>query len=616
MSVHKNNLDEDTITKLDATAPGATATRTGSKGGLSEKQPRDEVSADISVSDEEKTAHHGEGTASSKPEYVTGLRFYIIVASLVLAALLAALNAAMLATATPSITNAFHSIQDVGWYGSSYLISNCAMLPLTGKLFAIFPLKHTFISFIFVFEMGALISGVAVSSTMLIVGRAISGIGASGIVTGATTIITVLRPLDKRPMLMGVLMGFVAIGQVAAPLLGGALSEVSWRWVFYINLPLGGVVIFLFVFVARVPASTGAQKPTSAPSRDNDNDHDPAAAQSLSRSHFTAMWHQLGHIDFVGFVCFAAACATFLMGLEWGGTAHPWNSSVVVGLLCGGAALFVVFGVWSAYMGDRALLPLRLLRHSYINVFCGLTAATQWGSVFVLMYYLPIWFQGVKGATPIVSGVMLLPTILSQLFASFLCGYLVQKTGYYLPEVLFGNAVIAVASGLFTTFSPTTPTGSWIGYQILGGVGRGFVIQLLITVIQANVPPADVPLGTSYVMFCQYFAGAVFLCAARTVLTSTMGAALAEYAPGVDSGTVINTGVTELRKVIPADQIKGVILAYNKALVNVFYLQLALSGTAFVCAWFLGWKDVRKMQPVQQKQSDSEAESGRKQNEP
>ena len=127
-----------------------------------------------------------------------------------------------------------------------------------------------------------------------------------------------------------------------------------------------------------------------------------------------------------------------------------------------------------------------------------------------------------------------------------------------------------IASGLFTTFSPSTNTGSWIGFQILGGAGRGFVMQLLITVIQANVPPSDIPLGVSYVMFCQYFGGAVAICAARTVLTSTIGSALAKYAPTVDAQTVVNTGVTDLRSVIPASEIDGVIVAYNKALVNVY----------------------------------------------
>lgn len=334
----------------------------------------------------------------------------------------------------------------------------------------------------------------------------------------------------------------------------------------------------------------------------NNNDSDGNATSSTPqpkltrRQQFSLARRQLARIDFPGFFCFAAACALFLIGLEWGGTKYAWNSGTVIALLLAGAVLFLVFGLWSQYLGDRALLPFRLLRYGHINVFCGITALTQAGSVFILMSYLPIWFQGVKGATPIVSGVMLLPTIIAQLVASLVCGFLVQRTGYYLPEVLVGNSFVAIASGLFTTFAPSTTTGEWIGYQILGGIGRGFVMQLvgflpfsvllrcccmlvvfltlilrqLVTVIQANVPPSDIPLGVSYVMFCQYFGGAVAICGARTVLTSTISAALAKYAPTVDAQTVINTGVTELRSVIPASEIDGVVFAYNEALVNVY----------------------------------------------
>ncbi|EPE10580.1 mfs transporter [Ophiostoma piceae UAMH 11346] len=472
--------------------------------------------------------------------------------------------------------------------------------------------KSTFITFLFIFELGNLVAGLAVSSVMVIVGRAITGIGASGILTGVTAIITTIRPLEKRPMLIGIIMGGVAMGQVGGPLIGGALAQISWRWVFYINLPFGGIVMLLFLFVIRLPASPKQQKQLEAMAAHAAN-YDPTTVPSnlfkpTIRQKLAFYKAQLARIDFPGFVCFAAGCALFLMGLEWGGTQYAWDSATVIGLLVGGSVLFVIFGAWSVHLGDRALIPPRLLRYGRINVFCGVTALTQAASVFVLMAYLPIWFQGIKGATPIMSGVMLLPTIIAQLAASILCGFLVQKTGYYLPEILVGNSLVSIASGLFTTFTPSTSTGQWIGFQILGGVGRGFVMQLLITVIQANVAAADIPLGVSYVMFCQYFGGAVFICAARTVLTSTIGAELLKYAPNVDADLVVATGITELRKVIPAGDIDGVLKAYNAALVNVAkYLQLALSGTALVSSSFLGWRDIRKAQPAPEKMDTEQA---------
>lgn len=351
------------------------------------------------------------------------------------------------------------------------------------------------------------------------------------------------------------------------------------------NLPLGGIVILLFLFVVRLPATP--QKLRRLQATAQGLALAPGNSHATRRQQFELTCKQLAQVDWPGFVCFAAACALLLVGLEWGGTKYPWTAAQVVGPLVAGGVLCALFAVWSQYLGDRALLPFRLLRYGHINVFCGLTALTQAASVFVLMSYLPIWFQGVKGALPLVSGVMLLPTILSQLVAALLCGFLVQRTGYYLPEVVGGNALVLVASGLFTTFRPSSSSGKWIGYQILGGAGRGFVMQLLSTVIQANVPPSDIPLGISYVMFCQYFGGAVAICGARTVLTSTMASALARYAPTVDAATVINTGVTDLRTVIPASQIQGVIVAYNEALVNVFVRPVSVLLILLVSESFL-----------------------------
>ncbi|CAK7201788.1 hypothetical protein SEUCBS139899_004503 [Sporothrix eucalyptigena] len=533
----------------DAETMEPTKERAGDTGDDTADDAKGETNIDSEKTDDNKKTVSCKDEPP-KQEYMTGLPFYITFGSLMMAALLAALNASMIAT-------------------------------------------YTFIAFIFVFEIGNLIAGVAISSPMLIIGRAITGIGGSGLVTGATSIITTIRPLEKRPMLIGTIMGGVAIGQVGGPLIGGALSQVSWRWVFYILKKLQALA-----------------QGTAVVSDDN-----AGPIKLTFRQHFDISMKQLARIDFPGFLIFAAACALFLIGLEWGGTKYPWNSATVIGLLVGGAVLFSIFGAWSQYLGDRALLPFRLLRYGHVNIFCGLTSLTQAASVFILMSYLPIWFQGVKGATPIVSGVMLLPTIVSQLVAALLCGFLVQRTGYYLPEVIGGNSFVAIASGLFTTFSPSTNTGEWIGYQILGGAGRGFVMQLLTTVIQANVPPSDIPLGVSYVMFCQYFGGAVAICAARVVLTSTIGVALAQYAPTVDAATVINTGVTDLRSVIPASEITGVIIAYNKALVNVYYLQLSLSLTALICSCFLGWRDIRKPRAVQSEKTDVEVVATEEKNE-
>lgn len=183
-------------------------------------------------------------------------------------------------------------------------------------------------------------------------------------------------------------------------------------------------------------------------------------------------------IDFVGFVAFAAASIMLLIGLQWGGTEYPWNSATVVGLICGGVVTFMVVGGWFVYKGESALLPPRLLRNR-INVMITITSFAQSGGTLTALYWLPVWFQAIKDTSALQSGVMILPLILSQLVASVACGAIVQKTGYYLPEVIAGNALVAVGAGLTSTFSPTSSLGEIIGYQILMGAGRGFVLQLV-----------------------------------------------------------------------------------------------------------------------------------------
>jgi len=183
-------------------------------------------------------------------------------------------------------------------------------------------------------------------------------------------------------------------------------------------------------------------------------------------------------IDFIGFFIFAAACIMLLLGLQWGGHTYPWNSATVIGLICGGIVAFVCLIGWFIYKGEKALIPPRLSKNR-INAAIAITAFAQSGGIYTSSYWLPIWFQGVKGVSPLASGIMILPTVISQLFASVSCGILVQKTGYYLPEVVGGNALVAAGAALISTLQPDSTEGQWIGYQILLGAGRGFVMQLV-----------------------------------------------------------------------------------------------------------------------------------------
>ncbi|KAI1415123.1 MFS general substrate transporter [Hypoxylon sp. FL1857] len=519
---------------------------------------------------------------ASSPQ-MTRWSFYVMVTSVTLAVLLMAFNATAVGTAIPAITSEFNTVNDVGWYSSAYLIANCVMVPFVGKLYSTFRLKAVMITFVVIFELGSLIAALSTSSKMLISARTISGIGGSGILNGGSTIIAATVPIASRSLLNGVILGCFGVGQAVGPLIGGALTQgLTWRWCFYINLPVGGLVVFLFVFVVRLPVSRLSEKRMSLLERVLD-------------------------IDFVGFLAFAAGSLMFLIGLQWGGTVYSWNSPTVIGLMCGGVATFGILGFWFAYKGDAALLPPRLLRNR-VNIMITITAFVQSGGSITALYWLPVYFQAIRGADALQSGILILPLILAQLVASVVCGALVQKTGYYLPEVMLGNALVAIGAGLTSTFNPTTSLGNIIGYQILMGAGRGFILQLLVTAMQANVPREDASIATAYAIFSQLLGGAIFSAVAKAVFTSSIGEALQKFAPGVDPSVLIDSGVTEIAKVIPPAELQGALLAYNEAITHVFYLQLAAAACAFLSGWGMGWKNLNKIKQEKEAEERSDAE--------
>lgn len=225
-------------------------------------------------------------------------------------------------------------------------------------------------------------------------------------------------------------------------------------------------MIFVGLFV-KIPSLETPKRPIAG-----DNAAGAATSEPLT------LYEKLVQIDLVGLLTFVLATALFLIGLQWGGTAYPWASGMVIGFMAGGLVCYVLLGFWFWHKGDLALIPTRFFRSRVLNLIA-FTSIAQAGGTFTALYWYPIWFQAVKGADALRSGVMLLPLILAQLVFSIVSGGLVQKTGYYVPEVVAGNILIALGGGLTTTFVPSTGSGEWIGYQILVGAGRGLALQVV-----------------------------------------------------------------------------------------------------------------------------------------
>ncbi|KAK8004428.1 carbohydrate esterase family 4 protein [Apiospora arundinis] len=510
-------------------------------------------------------------------EYITGLKLLAVMVAVVLAAFLMLLDISIISTAVPRITSDFHSLSDVGWYAGAYQLANSCLQPLTGKFYTEFSAKWTFLIFFLVFELGSLICGVATSSPMFIGGRVIAGLGSSGLMNGAMTLIAGAVPLAKRPLYTGLMIGFAQVGLICGPLIGGALTEYSsWRWCFYINLPIGGVTA-VFLVMTHVPDIT--EKP-------------PFTLALLRRL--------LPELDLVGFALFAPAAVMFLLALQLGGQAYAWRSSQIVGLFCGAVATAAVFVVWEwRVMGDRAMLPGHMLKQRVVlaSIVQGVFVMA---STTIASFYLPIYFQGVKGDGPTLSGVYMLPSILSQLLLVVISGALISKIGYILPFAVFGGVFNSIGSGLLSTLTPGTETAKWVGYQIITGAGRGAAMQIGIIAVQHALQPAQIPVGMSALIFSQNFSAAVLTVVAATIFTQSLQAEIAVRAPSIPPEAVSAAGASGagVHALVPPgsppEVLEGVLQSYSDSFDRVMYLVTACAVMTFVAAWGVGWKDTRQ----------------------
>ncbi|KAB8230296.1 MDR family MFS transporter [Aspergillus alliaceus] len=506
---------------------------------------------------------------SKEQEYITGIRLAVVITAVTTVCFLILLDTSIIVTAIPSITTRFHSLEDLGWYGSSYQIASACLQPLAGRIYTHFSLKWTFLAFLFTFEVGSLLCAIAVSSKMLIIARAVAGLGSSGLINGSLTIVSSSVPLHKSPPLVGVVMGFAQLGVAFGPLLGGALTQyTTWRWCFYINLPMGAAVAILLTFtdipeqVVKPPITDLGQ----------------------------LVWRKL---DIVGFALFAPAAIQLLLALELGQNGLPWGGSKVIGLLCGSACTFVLFVLWEYRQGAAAMIPLSMIRMRVVWASCLLMWLIS-AMTLSASYYLPVYFQATRDVSPFMSGVYMLPSILSQLLFSVLSGILIGKLGYYLPWAVFCGIATSVGHGLISTWTSATPAGKWVGYQVLVGAGRGSGYQTPMIAVQNTLPPAQISIALSIITFSQTLSGAIFLTFANLIFSNGLRSLIPKYASGIDPQVIITSGATGVRNVVTEPELGGVLKAYSQSVGHVFYMAAALGVCCVATAFGMGWKSIKK----------------------
>ncbi|TEY31533.1 hypothetical protein BOTCAL_0795g00020 [Botryotinia calthae] len=504
--------------------------------------------------------------------YPRGLKLVVILTALCLAVFLVALDQTIIATAIPKITDQFNSIQDIGWYGSAYLLTTTALQPTFGRIYTIFSIKITFVVAIVIFEIGSLVCATAPNSTALIIGRAVAGIGVGGLFSGAIVILAYCLPLRKRPAAFGLIGGMWGIASVAGPLLGGVFTDkVSWRWCFYINLPIGAIAIAVIVVYLKIHRA-----------------NNPENLSILAR---------IMKLDLIGTVIIIPAVVCLLLALQWGGTTYPWNSAKIIGLLVGSILLFILFIISQIVLGDKGILPPRFFKNR--NTLLAYIFAFLFGAgFFALIFYLAIYFQSVKGSSATRAGIELLPLLISTVMSSIVTGGLITVIGYYTPVMIFCMILFAISSGLITTFSLTTPFASWFGFQIITGIGIGVGFQGGVLVVQTVVPLADVPVGTACVSFFQSLGGALFISVCQTLFQNGLKSGIEKYAPQLDPQLFLHSGATEVQQLLAQlnqeEAIGAVRQAYVEGLTRCYWVTTACAIGSFLAVCGLDWKSVRK----------------------
>jgi MFS family permease len=390
---------------------------------------------------------------------------------------------------------------------------------------------------------------------MLIIGRAVAGIGASALLSGSINIVAYAVALEKRAAYNAGVSSMYTLASITGPLLGGAFTDkVSWRWSFWINLPLGAVA-FLTVAVFFTSPRRNSQ---------------------------LSLREKLSNLDFFGAIFFIGGTICLLLALQWGGSVFPWTDSKIWGLFIGFALIIPVF-VWiQIKRGKRATMPASIIKKRTVIV-CILYSFLYSMALYTHIYYLPLYFQAVEHTSAVGSGVRFIPYLVFNTIVAILMGMYVNRTGYYYFLMWIGPIIFTIGCGLLSTLGVNSGVGEWLGYQIMAGIGRGSG-QLPFIAVQVVLTPEEVPIGSSLVMLATSLGGAVSLSISQTIFNNDLVKQVAKYAPSINPSLVLNTGATEFRNVIPADALGGVLQAYSKAVDTVFIPPIAFGGIALIVA--------------------------------
>ena len=373
-------------------------------------------------------------------------------------------------------------------------------------------------------------------------------------------------PLHKRPMYVGLFGAVFGVASVAGPLVGGAFTtKVSWRWCFYINLPIGAVVMTVLIFILHTPKSKNTD----------------------------TIKQQMWKLDPFGTLVFLPGIVCLLLPLQWGGTTYPWSNGRIIALFILAAILIGIFIYIQFRMGERATVPIRIISQRSIASGAFASAIIP-GSMMILVFYLPIWFQAIKGVSAVKSGINTIPLVLALVFSSIAGGQLTGRTGYYVPQLIACSVIMSIGAGLISTFKVDTGHSTYIGYQILYGLGLGLGMQQSSMAAQTCLDKKDVTTGVALMFFFQGLGGAIWLSVGEVVFTNSLVRNL-QGVPGVTTELIVHTGATDLRTIVQPQYLDAVLVAYNRAIMDTIYIAVATAAISIISGLTMEWKNIKGM---------------------
>jgi EmrB/QacA subfamily drug resistance transporter len=483
---------------------------------------------------------------------LTRRQLMFVFAGLMSGMLLAALNQTIVATALPTIVGDLGGLSHLSWVVTSYLLASTVSTPLWGKLGDLYGRKLFFQAAIVIFLVGSALSGAAQDMSQLIGFRAMQGLGAGGLIVGAQAIIGAVVSPRERGKYMGLIGSVFAVSSVAGPLLGGVFTEqLTWRWVFYINLPIGAVA--LAVVAAALPSREVHVRHT---------------------------------VDYAGAALLGAAATALILAVTWGGNTYPWGSRTIIGLLVASVLLVVAF-VLVEQRSPEPLVPLGLFGSSIFRV-ASMAGAIVGFSMFGAITFLPLFLQTVHGAGPTESGLQMVPIMALVLVMSIWSGRRISATGRYRAYPIAGTIIMTFGIFLLSRLGISTPYWKAALYMALVGAGLGLTMQVMVLAVQNSVPFRDLGTATSAATFFRSIGGSVGVAVFGTIYANRLAASLPDNLRHQGGATAHFT--PEALKRLAAEQPKvfaEYLHAFDHALHVVFLSAVPFAAVGIVLALLL-----------------------------